>query len=295
MKRAKRTIVIIGLALASCSGPVYVPTNTPTVLSVRVLATTTTYPLLQDLAAGYKRPDVLLAVQTAALNWEAVYTQLVTGQYPFALTTFVPANTRLWAAPLGHDGIAIIVNTANSVPALTVEQLRLIFQGRVTRWIDIGGPDLPITVISREPGADIRLAFDALVMQGRPVLLASQLALSSQSVINLVSRAPGAVGYVSLSRLEPHIRAVPLVAGPDDQPVTIAVETVRDGTYPLRSPLFVAGAAPPAEDSPYRDWFAWMQHGEGQTIIERWQRGLLDPATAAPTRQSIGENPGVSG
>ncbi len=295
MKRAKRTIVIIGLALASCSGPVYVPTHTPSVLSVRVLATTTTYPLLQDLAAGYKRPDVLLAVQTAALNWEAVYTQLVTGQVPFALTTFLPANARLWVAPLGHDGIAIIVNAANTVPALTVEQLRLIFQGRITRWIDVGGPDLPITVISREPGADIRLAFDALVMQGRPVLLASQLALSSQGVINLVSVEPGAVGYVSLSRLEPNIRAVPLVAGPDGQPVAVSVETVRAGTYPLRTPLYIAGASPPADDSPYRDWFAWMQHDEGQMIIERWQRGLSDPATAAPASQSIGENRGASG
>ena len=170
MKRAKRTIVIIGLALASCSGPVYVPTNTPTMLSVRVLATTTTYPLLQDLAAGYKRPDVLLAVQSAALNWEVVYNQLVTGQYPFALTAFLPADARLWAAPLGYDGIAIIVNAANTVPALTVDQLRALFQGHITRWIEVGGPDLPVTVVSREPGADIYLAFDALVMAAAAVL-----------------------------------------------------------------------------------------------------------------------------
>lgn len=283
MKRAKRTIVIIGLALASCSGPVYVPTNTPTMLSVRVLATTTTYPLLQDLAAGYKRPDVLLAVQSAALNWEVVYNQLVTGQYPFALTAFLPADARLWAAPLGYDGIAIIVNAANTVPALTVDQLRALFQGHITRWIEVGGPDLPVTVVSREPGADIYLAFDALVMQGRPVRLSSQLGLSSQAVISLVSSTPGAVGYVSLSQLEPHLRAVPLRTAPDEQPVAISVDAIGDGTYPLRTPLYIAGAAAPADDSPYRDWFAWMQHGEGQAIIERWQLGLSDPAAPAPT------------
>jgi phosphate transport system substrate-binding protein len=160
------------------------------------------------------------------------------------------------------------------VPALTVEQLRLVFGGHITRWAEVGGPDLPVSVISREPGTDIHLAFDALVMQGRPVLFSSQLALSGQSMISLIGGSPGAVGYISLSQLGPHIRAVPLRAAPTETPVAISVETIGDGTYPLRAPLYIVGAAPPADDSLYREWFAWMQHGEGQAIVERWQRGL---------------------
>ena len=285
MKRAKRTIVIIGLALASCSGPAYVPTATPTTLSVRILATTTTYPLLQDLVAGYKHSDVLLVVQSAAHNWETVYTQLVTGQYPFALTAFLPADAGLWAAPLGYDGIAIIVNTANPTPALTLDQLRSIFQGHIKHWTEVGGPDLPVTVIAREPGADIQLAFDALVMGGRAISLSSRLALSGQSAIRQVADLPGAIGYVSLSQLEPGVRSLPLSAQAGQQPVTISVETIRDGSYPLRTPLFIVGAAPPAEDSIYREWFAWMQHSEGQMIIDRWQRRgseLASPASTGP-------------
>ena len=72
---------------------------------------------------------------------------------------------------------------------------------------------------------------------------------------------------------------MPLRTAPDEQPVAISVDAIGDGTYHTHH--CIAGAA--AYGSPYRDWFAWMQHGEGQAIIERWQLGLSDPAAPAPT------------
>ena len=38
---------------------------------------------------------------------------------------------------IAQDGIAVIVNTANSVDNLTMEQIRQIFTGEVRNWADI--------------------------------------------------------------------------------------------------------------------------------------------------------------
>jgi phosphate transport system substrate-binding protein len=267
MKRAKCTIVILGLALAGCGGPVAAPTVTPYTVEVRILATTATYPLLQDLVAAYTRPGTLLAVDSAVADWETIYVRLLARDAPFALTTYLPSNVHLWATPIGQDGIAIVVHSANTVPSLTVEELRTIFQGRVATWSQVGGPDLPVTVVSREAGADTRLAFEALVMGDRRTTLGARLALSSQSMVEIVSGVPGAVGYVSMAYLSGRVRSVPVATTGDTPPVPLTRETVSDDTYPLHTPILVVGPTPPADDSIYRDWFAWMQSEAGQAVV----------------------------
>jgi len=192
------------------------------------------------------------------------------------LTTYLPPSVHLWAAPIGQDGIAIIIHRMNTIPALTVEQVRTLFQGRVTRWSQIGGPDLPVTVVSREAGADTRLAFDALVMGDRRITPGARLALSSQSMVEIVSSEPGAVGYVSMAFLNEQVRSVPVAPGAGMPPVPLTPETVSTGAYPLHTPILVVGPNPPAEDSIYRDWFAWMQSVAGQAVVGQ-RYGTLSP------------------
>jgi len=269
LKRAKRTIVILSLALAGCRVSVADPTLTPQVFSVRILATTATAPLLRDLVQAYAPLGTVIAVDSIEADWQTVNEWLRSGDAPFALTTYLPPDAGLWAAPLGQDGIALIVHPTNTVPILTADNLRRIFQGRITSWAALGGPDVPVTVISREAGADTRLVFDELVMGGQPTLPAARLALSSARVVNLVAGEPGAIGYVSMAFVDERVRAVPLAASSDEEAVAPTPQTVASGEYPLRTPLLVVGPQPPAELGVYRDWFAWMQSEEGQAIVGR--------------------------
>ena len=48
------------------------------------------------------------------------------------------------------DALAVIVNKANAVNQLSVDQLADIFTGRVTNWKELGGNDAPIVLVSRE-------------------------------------------------------------------------------------------------------------------------------------------------
>ena len=56
---------------------------------------------------------------------------------------------KLKEAVLAYDGLSIFVHPSNEIPVLTVEQLSRIFQGRVTNFREVGGPDRPIRLLSR--------------------------------------------------------------------------------------------------------------------------------------------------
>ena len=45
------------------------------------------------------------------------------------------------------DGIAVVVDPANTVEDLTKDQLTSIYDGSVTNWKDVGGNDAPIVVV----------------------------------------------------------------------------------------------------------------------------------------------------
>ncbi len=267
MKRAKQTIVILGLALASCRGPTYTPTATPEVLSVRMLASGSAYPLLQELAEGYEQPGILFTVHSISTSWDKLMAQLAAGEY--ALTSYYPADEALWVAPIGQDGLAIIVHPSNRVPALSLDDLRLIFQGRTVNWRVVGGPDIPIQVISREETADARLLFDERVMAGRGTTLAAQLVLSGERMLETVASTPGAVGYISLGQISSQVRAVPLMWEAGQDAVAPNADTLRAQVYPLSNPVVIVGRQAPAADSVYWRWFGWMQSAEGQQIVAR--------------------------
>jgi phosphate transport system substrate-binding protein len=48
------------------------------------------------------------------------------------------------------DGIAVIVNPANGIDALTMDQLGKIYRGEVSNWKDVGGVDKEIVLLSRD-------------------------------------------------------------------------------------------------------------------------------------------------
>jgi phosphate transport system substrate-binding protein len=266
-RTARRTIVVLGFALASCRGPVLAPTASPQAVNVRILATTATYPLLQDCVAAYQPAGQLWVVDATAAGWATVYARVQAGDVPYAFTTVLAPDAALWATQIGWDGIAVIVHPALSLSVLTRADLRLIFQGRVSSWADLGAGDIPITVVSREAGADTRLAFEAQVMDGRATTLGARLALSSASVVETVAHTPGAIGYVSMVYVDERVQVVPVRAVPGSAAQVPTPETVSAGTYALRVPLLVVGQAAPEPGSVYYGWFAWMQSPPGQAVI----------------------------
>jgi len=51
---------------------------------------------------------------------------------------------------VANDGIAIVVHKNNSLRDLTLEQIKDIYTGKISNWKEVGGPTMPIVVISRD-------------------------------------------------------------------------------------------------------------------------------------------------
>jgi phosphate transport system substrate-binding protein len=60
------------------------------------------------------------------------------------------------------DGIAIIVNSANTVKDLTLDQITRIYDGTIKNWKDVGGSDAQIVLIGREAGSGTRDGFESI-------------------------------------------------------------------------------------------------------------------------------------
>ncbi|MBZ0307747.1 MAG: substrate-binding domain-containing protein [Anaerolineae bacterium] len=277
LKTAKRTIVIFGLAAlaSSCRGMAQQATHTPEISHLRVIATTSTAPLAQDLIQAYVREDALFVISLSEANWSAVQKQLTDDPAFFGITTFLPEASTLWATPIGEDGLAIIVHPDLQLDVLTAAQLRTIFSGGVRNWREVGGPNLPIVVVSREAGADTRAVFERLVMGERPVSGAAVLAPTSSSILDIVATTEGAISYTSFGSLNNRVRVVPVAASANDTPVPPTLQTIANKTYPLRMPILIVSQKQPDSNSTIYEFFLWIQQGGGQEIIRQRYAPLI--------------------
>lgn len=128
------------------------------------------------------------------------------------------------------DGIAVIVNPANGVEDLTVEQIGKIFTGEITDWSELGGESGTISCIGREAGSGTRDGFESITGTKDACKLDQELT-STGAVIEAVAGNPNAIGYASLSALKDTVKAL-TVGG-----VVCSEETVLDGSYAIQRPF----------------------------------------------------------
>lgn len=139
-------------------------------------------------------------------------------------------ETGVTATTIALDGIAIIVNNANPVQDLTIDQIAKIATGEVTNWKDVGGEDAPIVLIGREAGSGTRDGFESIVGVTDKCQYAQELT-STGAVITGVAANNGAIGYASLSALKDTVKAVTV------EGIACTEETVLDGTYKIQRPF----------------------------------------------------------
>lgn len=131
---------------------------------------------------------------------------------------------------LAIDGIAVIVNPANTVEDLDVETIAKIYTGEITNWSEVGGEDGEIVLIGREAGSGTRGGFEEITETVDKCQYRQELS-STGDVITAVSQNPGAIGYASLASVKDTVKALK-VAG-----VAPSEETVKDGSYLIQRPF----------------------------------------------------------
>lgn len=169
------------------------------------------------------------------------------------------------------DGIAIIVNSENTVTNLTTDQVIAIYTGEISNWSEVGGPDEAIVVIGREASSGTRGAFEEILGIEDACNYAQEIN-STGAVVAGVQSTAGAIGYVSLEAISDAtgITAVQLDG------VECNTTTIADGSYTLQRPFVMATKGEVSEQSEaVQAVFTYLESDAGQELIESF--GLVVP------------------
>jgi phosphate transport system substrate-binding protein len=164
------------------------------------------------------------------------------------------------------DGLSVYVAADNPVKELTIAQLADIFTGKVKNWKDVGGPDAPITVYSRENSSGTYEFFKENVLQGKDFASGAQTMPGTAAVLQAVAKDKNGIGYggAAYGAGAKHLAIKKDDASPAIEPTE---ENVVKGTYPIWRYLYVY-VNPALDKGDIAKYLAWIRGDEGQKVVK---------------------------
>jgi len=96
------------------------------------------------------------------------------------------------------DSIVIITHPSNPISDITIDQLRGIYAGNINNWSELGGKDMPISLVARQEGSGTRGVFEDRLFGDQPAVLRSDALITddNNSMAAAVNGDEGALGFV---------------------------------------------------------------------------------------------------
>ncbi|MBO3458269.1 phosphate ABC transporter substrate-binding protein [Aetokthonos hydrillicola Thurmond2011] len=224
--------------------------------------------------APLRNPAIVEQIRQAHAEYELVYTEpppgnkpgsgigikmLIDGQLSFSQSSrplkddeykkAKDRNFQLEQIPVAIDGITIYVNPQISITNLTVSQIKDIFTGKINNWKQVGGSDLAIIPISRDPedGGTPEYFKETVLEQADFANSVQPYARDTTGAIRKVATTPGGIGYATASEVCNQTLIKPLSIGksvargfvaPCNGKEVNKTVFVKD-TYPITRRLFV--------------------------------------------------------
>lgn len=265
------TLGLVGCGSAAPADTTGTTTGTPTALTgaLTVAGSDTMVNMAQAWADGFgaASPGVQLAVKgggsgtgiAALLNGTVDFANASREMKPEEIDQAKAKGIDPVLTQVARDGVAIIVNPANKVDGLTLDQLGKIYLGTIKNWKDVGGADAPITLVSRDPSSGTYEFVTEKVLNKGKFAKSAKLLGSTQAVVDEVKSDPNAIGYIGVGY---ESTAVSIV-GIDG--VKASTATVKDETYPLwRFLNMYSNGQPTGAAKAYIDW---ILSADGQKVV----------------------------
>ncbi len=131
------------------------------------------------------------------------------------------------------DSIIPVVHPSNPVNGLTSEQLRNIYNGKITNWKEIGGEDRPIMSVSRDSSSGTYGVWVDVALKGDRVSPRTQLLASNGAIVEAVSSNPNAIGYIGIGYMSEKVKALSL------DNIEPSYENAASGAFPISRTLWL--------------------------------------------------------
>jgi phosphate transport system substrate-binding protein len=160
---------------------------------------------------------------------------------------------------IGSDGLSIVVHNDNPVTGLTMDQLKKIYLGEITKWSEVGGPNMDIILVGRDANSGTRGAFDELVLDDASPAESMQKLASNSLVHSEVQDSKYAIGYIGLGFVDDDVTPLKI------DNTEASVETVQSGTYPISRPLNIVTNGEP--EGKTKEFIDFLLSDDGQDIV----------------------------
>jgi phosphate transport system substrate-binding protein len=168
---------------------------------------------------------------------------------------------------VASDGIAVIVNPANPIAELTLEQIAKIYTGAYTNWKQLGGPDQPIIVLSRESSSGTYVFFQEHVLKMKDYAAHTRLMPATSAIVQSVGADTWAIGYVGLGyavESKGKVKMLAVKADDTSPAVTPSEQTVLSGQYSIARGLYLYTNGTP--EGQIKNFVDFCLSSEGQKI-----------------------------
>lgn len=165
------------------------------------------------------------------------------------------------------DGLSIYVNSECPLTQVSLEELQAIFSGKIRNWKEVGGPDAPITVYSRENSSGTYEFFKEHVLRGKDFAASAQTMPGTAALLQAVARDKRGIGYGGAAYGQ-GAKALKVSREKGGEPIEANEETVVKGTYPIWRPLYVY-VNPELDKGDISAYLTWIRGDEGQAVVKK--------------------------
>ncbi|MEI1279345.1 phosphate ABC transporter substrate-binding protein [Leptospira venezuelensis] len=251
----------------------------------------TMHTLLNVVAAGYakKNPNVEVTVQGGG-SFEGIEklfdakTDIAASSRPLTPEeqTQFERRGRFENVLIGYDGIAVVVNPANSVSKLTLEQISKIFSGEIKDWSQVGGKPGPIHVVLRNDKSGTAAYFETHILRQRDLgekeyqtskkkefTNDSKVVADNDEMADLIEKDTASVGFMGMGSAQIQnkgkVKAVPYSKTGKDPFVEPSIQNVSERKYKLSRGLYLFYLSDRGKK--IDEFITYITSEEGQTMV----------------------------
>ena len=237
--------------------------------TLKIDGSTTVGPIGDAFAEAFKEKASITVSKTGSGDGA---TALVEGRCDIAMMSRFMKDSEFKKAvgdgimPVAHaiamDGVCPVVHPSNPLSALTIEQVRDIYMGKIKNWKELGGADIEIVVISRDTSSGTYETFHKLVMNKEKMADNVEYVNSNPQAHARLKNTQGGIAYVGLGFVDRNVKPLKINGVEPNR------STIAKGIFPVSRPLFLFTNGYPKLGSVVHAFCTFYLTEEGQEIIE---------------------------